>query len=634
MRVLFYTILITVGLSLSVVVLVPSFFDLNTYKPKLYKLVKSQTGFDLEIKGPIGLSILPKLNLNANNVTLSDKKETLFRAKNLNIYLSLYSLLRGNLFFDGIKLDTAKIFIKKKNNNSYNWDIKKPKKKDSQQNEINENKTNIIDKNNRNLVIKNLYLSNTSIEYQDNKNTYNLEKIFINLKQSANNTYKLNGSFYYNNKELSFNYNTKILEKTITYDGEINSEIFRLNNSGEYNINLNEGTVYLDGSLKNLKKLTNIDDLKIDELDINTKIIIDNNNLNFETLKIYNKEANLYGKGNLKTNKNNIHLLINLHSNYLNLDKIYSAIEKNNVSGNKSNNEKNQNNNKTTKEVDKNIFDILKNININSKINSAKVFYKGFEVNDIALKFDKKKNINIEVKAKNFFQSSLVSQLQLNDKMQYSFITSLKDFNLKDLNNYYKLNLIEGKIDLNTNLKGLFVSKNQLFPFREILFNSNGVSILTGNQLVIKNLNLNNLKENVKNLKNLKQITGLKKSLFQGDTSIADQEIKIIHKEEILKIPLTKFTVGNDPINVLGEYNIKSNNIEVNSSYDTNDSFLSLFKIKTEGIISNPTTTLSFDDTAVSLLLKKLAEKELKKSLEKKIEKKFDNIIDNLLEEF
>ena len=78
-----------------------------------------------------------------------------------------------------------------------------------------------------------------------------------------------------------------------------------------------------------------------------------------------------------------------------------------------------------------------------------------------------KKYINIKVNAKNFFQSSLASQLQLNDKMQYSFNTSLKGFNLKDLNNYYKLNLIEGKIDLNTNLKGLLVSKNQLFPLEK-----------------------------------------------------------------------------------------------------------------------------------------------------------------------
>ena len=33
----------------------------------------------------------------------------------------------------------------------------------------------------------------------------------------------------------------------IAYDGEITSDIFRINNSGEYNINLNEGTVYLNG---------------------------------------------------------------------------------------------------------------------------------------------------------------------------------------------------------------------------------------------------------------------------------------------------------------------------------------------------------------------------------------------------
>ena len=132
----------------------------------------------------------------------------------------------------------------------------------------------------------------------------------------------------------------------------------------------------------------------------------------------------------------------------------------------------------------------------------------------------------------------------------------------------------------------------------------------------------------------MNQIPELSKSLFKGDTSIADQEIKIIHEKDILKLPLTKFRVGNDPIRVLGEYNIKSKKIEVNSNYDTNEGFLSLFKIKTKGSISKPTTTLSFDDAAVSLLLKKLAEKELKKSLEKKLEKKFDNIIDNLLEEF
>ena len=70
MRILFYTILISVGLCLSIVILVPSFFDLNSYKTKLYKLVESQTGYNLEIKGPIRISVFPKLNLNVDDITL------------------------------------------------------------------------------------------------------------------------------------------------------------------------------------------------------------------------------------------------------------------------------------------------------------------------------------------------------------------------------------------------------------------------------------------------------------------------------------------------------------------------------------------------------------------------------------
>ena len=69
------------------------------------------------------------------------------------------------------------------------------------------------------------------------------------------------------------------------------------------------------------------------------------------------------------------------------------------------------------------------------------------------------------------------------------------------------------------------------------------------------------------------------------------------------------------------------------SNFDSKNSFLSLFSIKTKGKISDPTNTISFDEKAVSGVIKKLAEKKLKKSLEKKLEKKFDNLIDNLLEE-
>ena len=69
------------------------------------------------------ISIFPRLKLNADNIKLSNKKEILFNAKNLIIYPSLFSMLKGDLYFDSIKLDTAEILIRKDSKGQYNWNI-------------------------------------------------------------------------------------------------------------------------------------------------------------------------------------------------------------------------------------------------------------------------------------------------------------------------------------------------------------------------------------------------------------------------------------------------------------------------------------------------------------------------------
>ena len=59
MRIIFYTILFTTGLFFVFDNNSTIFFDINTYKTKLYKLVENQTGYILDIKGKIGISIFP-----------------------------------------------------------------------------------------------------------------------------------------------------------------------------------------------------------------------------------------------------------------------------------------------------------------------------------------------------------------------------------------------------------------------------------------------------------------------------------------------------------------------------------------------------------------------------------------------
>ena len=632
MRILFYTILISVGLCLSIAILVPSFFDVNTYKTRIYKFVESQTGYKLEIKGPIRISVFPKLNLNADDITLRNNKEVLFKAKNLNIYPSLFSFFKGNVSFNGIKLDTAKIFIKKNKDKTYNWNTKKLEKKGSHQKETDGTKVISKNKNNNFLITRNLYLSNSAIEYQDVNAKRNIEKIFINFKQNTNNNFKFDGGFYLNNKEYKLKYSAQLLKMNISFDGKLNSEYFNFDNSGQYNVDLRKGTFSFSGNLKNLKSLTKIDDLKINELYLSSKLNIENNNFDFNNLKILIKDENLYGNANLKINKNKRDISLFLNTDFLNINKIYSSKEQNKAVAKKSKNIENNNKNKT-KNINKNIFEITNGLNINSNLSAKKILYKNVYLDDVKLILNKKNNIKINIKAKNFFKSELDSKFILNKKMEYSFNNSLKGFSLRKLNDYYKVDLINGTLDLNSSLKGVIKSNNDFFPFREILFNSNGVSTLLGNELVIKNLNLNDFKEKVSKLNNINQIKELKKSLFKGDTALGNQELKILHEKEVLNLPLTKLKVDEEVIGVSGKYNINNKKIELISNYVSKNSFLSLFSIKTKGKISNPTSTISFDEKAVSTLIEKLVEKKLKKSLEKKLEKKFDNIIDNLLEE-
>ena len=53
--------------------------------------------------------------------------------------------------------------------------------------------------------------------------------------------------------------------------------------------------------------------------------------------------------------------------------------------------------------------------------------------------------------------------------MAYSFVADIKDFDLKQLNKYHKVNIVHGNLDLNSNLKGELVSDNYFLPIREIL---------------------------------------------------------------------------------------------------------------------------------------------------------------------
>ena len=628
---------------MSLIIIAPSFFDINTYKTKLYKLVENQTGYILDIRGKIGISVFPRLKLNADNIKLSNKKEILFNAKNLIIYPSLFSMLKGDLYFDSIKLDTAEIHIIKDAKDQYNWNILDKEKKISTQSNHKEEKEIRINKENSNnfFIIKNLNLKNSKILYQNKDKPLIMDKIFVNLKQNIENSYKLDGSFSLDNNPIVFKYAVGLAENYINFDGNLKSNNFELDNKGKYIFPSSQGEFYINGNLKNLVSITKVNDLKINELYLSAILNFSKENLKIDNIELSADSEKLYGNANMKIIKDKMYLDAKLNSDSFNFNNIYSIKENKKNASDQSENKKKDNINESKKKDNINeaqsnkldIFKITRDINLNTSIKIRNMIYKDVNLDNVELKVKKKNDIELGLKAFNFFSSKLDLNLRFNKKMTYSFVADLKDFDLKKLNKYHKVNIIHGNLDLSSRLKGELVSDNHFLPIGEILLNSKGISSVSARNLVLKNINLKDFNKNVKKLNKIDQLKGLKNSLFEGDSDLGSLKIKVIHEKNTLKLPVTKLNIDGEPIAIAGKYNIKNRNIELETNYENDNSFLSLFSLKTKGKISSPSTSISFDNNAVSSVLKKIAEKEIKKSLEKKLEKKFDNILENLLEE-
>ena len=69
MRVIFYTFLTILGISLSAIILMPSLFDINNYKEKIESLVLNKTNNTLKIAGDISISLLSGLRLSVKDIS-------------------------------------------------------------------------------------------------------------------------------------------------------------------------------------------------------------------------------------------------------------------------------------------------------------------------------------------------------------------------------------------------------------------------------------------------------------------------------------------------------------------------------------------------------------------------------------
>ena len=644
MRFIFYFLLISVGLISSALILAPSFFDINNYKSKIIQIVNKRSNLQLNINGDLKLSLFPMIKISIEEASISKKNiPQLFYSKNIFIYPSIYSLVKGKLLFKKIKFDNATLNIVNDENKKSNWqlafekDNKNNKKKTIDEEENQDEKIKIHENNPKNnifLAINTLVIQNSKIIYDnDNKKTV-ISKFDASLLQNKSKEYELVGDFLYQNKNMNYKYNVKNIKGNYVVQGFLYLNQAYIKKSIEINIDNKklQGNISLKSNDLNL--LINSSVLKPIKIDLATDFYVNNSEFHLTNISARLNNNKLNGKIEYINKYNQKIANILLQSNEININNFIKEGTNKSQNNKKKNNEDDMQNEKVSNKNKVINFsttykNYLKNLNTNkiqAKIDLNNIVYNKFNIEDLEIKLDSEKNKIMEFSFKNLFKGNLKGNVRVDKRDNLYVDLSGDNINLNDLLRIYNINNLKGNLSVKNKYKLNIKNKTN------VLQDLTGESFFNLNNVELVGVNFQHLKKNIKNLKNINDINNLKNSFLSGNTYIPNQKIDFKYKNGVFYVPITEIQLGEDNYLLEGSHNIIENNLDFNIKYNKPEfNLLSLFNIKLSGKINNVNTELNYDLDNLGVVLKDLAKSKLKKKIEKKLEKKFDNIMNNLL---
>ena len=124
--------LVVAGILLTVLLVLSLFLataDLNEYKHKIESHFRASTGKTLRLNGPVGLSILPKLVLEASDIEILNEDNfhipQFIELSSIRISVNMFSLIRGNIEMDALTVNELKVNLVKNKQGIGNWLIEK-----------------------------------------------------------------------------------------------------------------------------------------------------------------------------------------------------------------------------------------------------------------------------------------------------------------------------------------------------------------------------------------------------------------------------------------------------------------------------------------------------------------------------
>ncbi|NUB16417.1 AsmA family protein [Azospirillum brasilense] len=127
MKKLLIAALILLGLLVAAVLIVPSVIDWNAYKAQIADKVSAATGRKVELRGDIGLSLLPAPALTVRDARLANapggSEEDMARLKELDVRVALGPLLGGHIQVQSIRLIDPTFLFETLPDGRFNWDL-------------------------------------------------------------------------------------------------------------------------------------------------------------------------------------------------------------------------------------------------------------------------------------------------------------------------------------------------------------------------------------------------------------------------------------------------------------------------------------------------------------------------------
>ncbi len=228
MKKLLYVILALIIILIAAVLLTPSFIDVNKYKSEVISQFKAATGYEMTIKGEVKLSLFPKVQVVAKDISIFNGTTNLVNIEQITAYPLAKTLFSEQVKIDSIKVERPIVSLGKTEAGN-NWDMSP----------ITSSLPGIG---------KKLDMQITSMEIIDGKLDY-ADKVKDKTYNFSNMNFKTNimmlkgplgfdGSMKYNDLDLSakgtiqnfatpkFSITTKLLNSEIFYDGSLQTGKF------------------------------------------------------------------------------------------------------------------------------------------------------------------------------------------------------------------------------------------------------------------------------------------------------------------------------------------------------------------------------------------------------------------------